>query len=127
MSEFRDQALKKLREGAKNVRGNKESAMKDAVRATLETFCTQDEEFAQAVVQGGDFPACMAAVARGVGSSISDLEAYKKAVQFYFPGAEIRMQMTIDLIGAAAATETAPAPEEQKKPESIILDFTQFL
>ena len=126
MSEFRDQALKKLREGAKNVRGNKESAMKDAVRATLETFCTQDEEFAQAVVQGGDFPACMAAVARGVGSSISDLEAYKKAVQFYFPGAEIRMQMTIDLIGAVAVKE-APAPAEQKKPENIILDFTEFL
>ena len=126
MSGYRDEALKKLREGAKNVRGNKESAMKDAVRATLETFCTQDEEFAQAVVQGGDFPACMAAVARGVGSSISDLEAYKKAVQFYFPGAEIRMQMTIDLIGAAAAEE-APAPAEQKKPENIILDFTEFL
>lgn len=126
MSGYRDEALKKLREGAKNVRGNKESAMKDAVRATLETFCTQDEEFAQAVVQGGDFPACMAAVARGVGSSISDLEAYKKAVQFYFPGAEIRMQMTIDLIGAAAA-KAEPAPTEQKKPESIILDFTQFL
>ena len=123
---FRDEALKKLREGAKNVRGNKESAMKDAVRATLETFCTQDEEFAQAVVQGGDFPACMAAVARGVGSSISDLEAYKKAVQFYFPGAEIRMQMTIDLIGAAAVKET-PAPAEQEKPENIILDFTEFL
>ena len=126
MSEFRDEALKKLREGAKNVRGNKESAMKDAVRATLETFCTQDEEFAQAVVQGGDFQACMAAVARGVGSSISDLEAYKKAVQFYFPGAEIRMQMTIDLIGAAAV-KAEPAPTEQKKPENIILDFTEFL
>ena len=126
MSGYRDEALKKLREGAKNVRGNKESAMKDAVRATLETFCTQDEEFAQAVVQGGDFPACMAAVARGVGSSISDLEAYKKAVQFYFPGAEIRMQMTIDLIGAAAV-KAAPAPTEQKKPENIILDFTEFL
>jgi hypothetical protein len=126
MSEFRDQALKKLREGAKNVRGNKESAMKDAVRATLETFCTQNEEFAQAVMQGGDFPACMAAVARGVGSSISDLEAYKKAVQFYFPGAEIRMQMTIDLIGAAAV-KAEPAPAEQKKPENIILDFTEFL
>lgn len=126
MSEFRDQAMKKLREGAKNVRGNKESVMKDAVRATLETFCTQDEEFAQAVVQGGDFPACMAAVARGVGSSISDLEAYKKAVQFYFPGAEIRMQMTIDLIGAAAV-KAEPAPTEQKKPENIILDFTEFL
>lgn len=126
MSGYRDEALKKLREGAKSVRGQKELAMKDAVRATLETFCTQDEEFAQAVVQGGDFPSCMAAVAKGVGGSISDLEAYRKAVQFYFPGAEIRMQMTIDLIGAAAA---APEPEktEAKKPESIILDFTQFL
>ena len=80
MSGYRDEALKKLREGAKNVKGQKETAMKEAVRATLETFCTQDEEFAQAVAQGGDFPACMAAVARGVGSSISDLEAYKKAV-----------------------------------------------
>lgn len=128
MSEFRDEAMKKLREGAKNVRGRKEMAMKEAVRATLENFCTQDEEFAQAVVQGGDFASCMAAVAKGVRNSISDLEAYKKAVQFYFPGAEIRMQMTIDLIGDAAA---APAPEkkepERKKPEGIILDFTQFL
>ena len=127
MNEFRDQALKKLREGAKNVRGSKETAMKDAVRATLETFCTQDEEFAQAVVQGGDFQACMAAVAKGVGGSISDLEAYRKAVQFYFPGAEIRMQMTIDLIGAAAASSPETKEPEQKKPENIVLDFTEFL
>ena len=128
MSEFRDEALKKLREGAKNVRGSKETAMKEAVRATLETFCTQDEEFAQAVVQGGSFPDCMTTVAKGVGGHISDLEAYKKAVQFYFPGAEIRMQMTIDLIGAAAKErEPQAAKAEEKKPESIILDFTEFL
>ena len=127
MSEFRDEALKKLREGAKNVRGRKETAMKEAVRATLETFCTQDEEFAQAVVQGGSFPDCMKAVAKGVGGHISDLEAYKKAVQFYFPGAEIRMQMTIDLIGAAAASSPETKEPERKKPENIVLDFTEFL
>ena len=127
MSEFRDEALKKLREGAKNVRGSKETAMKEAVRATLETFCTQDEEFAQAVVQGGSFPDCMKAVAKGVGGHISDLEAYKKAVQFYFPGAEIRMQMTIDLIGAAAASSPETKEPERKKPENIVLDFTEFL
>lgn len=130
MSEFRDEALKKLREGAKNVRGSKETAMKEAVRATLETFCTQDEEFAQAVVQGGSFSDCMTAVAKGVGGHISDLEAYKKAVQFYFPGAEIRMQMTIDLIGAAAAKEPEPyTPKHAStaKPENIVLDFTEFL
>ena len=130
MSDFRDEALKKLREGAKSVRGSKEMAMKEAVRATLETFCTQDEEFAQAVVQGGSFSDCMTAVAKGVGGHISDLEAYKKAVQFYFPGAEIRMQMTIDLIGAAAAKEPEPyTPKHASntKPENIVLDFTEFL
>ena len=37
----------------------------------------------------------MASVAKDVGSSISDLDAYKKAVQFYFPGAEIEFQMKI--------------------------------
>jgi len=127
MSEFRDEALKKLREGAKNVRGSKETAMKEAVRATLETFCTQDEEFAQAVVQGGSFSDCMTAVAKGVGGHISDLEAYKKAVQFYFPGAEVRMQLTIDLIGSAAGTETAKTePVAEEKPKIISLNLADF-
>ena len=121
MSEFRDQALEKLRKEAGAVSGSKEKVMAPSVRATLENFIGQDEEFAQAVVQGGTFKDCMAAVAMGVGASISDLEAYRKAVQFYFPGAEIRMQMTIDLVGAAAD------PTETEKPAGILLDFTQFL
>ena len=129
MSEFRDQALEKLRKEAAAVSGSKERAMSEAVWATLETFCTQDEEFAQAVVQGGSFPDCMKAVAKGVGGHISDLEAYKKAVQFYFPGAEIRMQMTIDLIGAAAKEPEPYTPKHASsaKPENIVLDFTEFL
>ena len=127
MSEFRDQALEKLRKEAVAVSGSKERAMMDAVRATLENFAGQEEEFAQAIVQGGSFPDCMKAVAKGVGMSISDLEAYRKAVQFYFPGAEIRMQMTIDLIGAAAGVEPQAAKAEEKKPENIVLDFTEFL
>ena len=128
MSEFRDQALEKLRKEAAAVSGSKERAMSEAVRATLENFAGQEEEFAQAIVQGGSFADCMKAVAKGVGASISDLEAYKKAVQFYFPGAEIRMQMTIDLIGAAAAVPATEEKEpERKKPENIILDFTEFL
>ena len=130
MNEFRDQALEKLRKEAAAVSGSKERAMSEAVRATLENFAGQEEEFAQAIVQGGSFPDCMKAVAKGVGASISDLEAYKKAVQFYFPGAEIRMQMTIDLIGAAAAKEPEPyTPKHAStaKPENIVLDFTEFL
>lgn len=127
MSEFLEQALKKLAENDKAGRfNNKAAAMKKEVRKALEEFCRQDEEFAQAVVQGGNFVECMEAVAKGVGSSISDLEAYRRAVRFYFPGAEIRMQMTVDLIGDAGKPDTAPAGSTAPA-AGLILDFTQFL
>lgn len=72
MNEFLDQALNKL---AETVSGQKENAMAPSVREALTDFCRQDAEFAQAVAQGGSFKECMAAVAKGVGGSISDLEA----------------------------------------------------
>ena len=102
MDNWATQAVKKLEGEKKGITGSKERAMADAVFTAIKDFCVQDEEFAQAVVQGGTFGECMKKVAGGVGNSISDLEAYKKAVQFYFPGAEVRMQLTIDLIGDAA-------------------------
>ena len=83
MSSWYEQAQEKLKQGAKKVKGQREGAMKGPVKETLLDFCRQNEEFAQAVAQGGSFPECMTAVAKGVGSSISDLEAYKKAVSFY--------------------------------------------
>ncbi len=107
------EALAKLSD-SKGVKGQKEKAMAPLVAQQLKSFCRQDAEFAQAVVQGGSFAECMSAVAKGVGQSISDLEAYKKAVGFYFPGAQIKMQMTIDLIGDAALPE--PAAEAQAAP-----------
>ena len=122
MSDFLEKAIAKLDEGHKS--GNFDryaTAMKTAVRDALKDFCRQDEEFAQAVAQGGSFADCMKAVAKNCGSSISDLEAYRRAVRFYFPGAEIRMQMTIDLIGEAAQQDSG------KPANAMILDFTQFL
>jgi len=100
MNGWYEQAKEKLEKGAKEIKGSKAVAMKVAVKDTLLDFCKQDEEFAQAVVQGGSFADCMAAVAKGVGSSISDLDAYKRAVSFYFPGAAVHMHMTIDLCGS---------------------------
>ena len=132
MSEFLDAALKKLDGEFKSGSYDKyASAMKKAVRETIETFCKQDEEFAQAVAQGGSFSDCMKAVAKNCGSSISDLEAYRRAVQFYFPGAEIRWTMTVDLIGTAgdpsAALRSARDDRRDENKAGIILDFTQFL
>ena len=128
MSEFRNEALKKLQEGARNGRYDRyASAMKVEVLRQLESFVEQNDEFAQAVVQGGSFEDCMKAVAKSCGQSLSDLEAYQRAVSFYFPGAKVHSHMTIDLIGdAAKEPETAAAPK-QEKPKSIILDISEFL
>jgi hypothetical protein len=127
MNRWATEAISKLKEGKKKVSGQKEKFMAPAVAAQLESFCRQDAEFAQAVVQGGTFSDCMKAVADGVGNCISDLDAYKKAVQFYFPGAEVKMQLTIDLIGAAAGAqepEAIPVAEPaEEKPKVISLDM----
>lgn len=117
MESYYKQACEKL--SASKITGQREKVMSVLVAQTLRDFCDQSEEFAQAVSQGGSFQECMNHVARGVGNAISDFEAYKKAVQFYFPGADIRMQMTIDLIGGAG--------ELEKKPEGIILNLEDLL
>ena len=127
MNNYASQAVKKLTDEKGKVAGNKEKAMAGAVFAAIKDFCLQDEEFAQAVVQGGSFANCMKRVASGVGSSISDLEAYKKAVQFYFPGAEVKTQLTIDLIGKAAVKkEEAETPAQEGAP-SLILNLADYL
>lgn len=118
MTSYQDQAIKKIRT-AKMPVGQKASAVAPAVADALVDFCRQDEEFAQAVAQGGSFADCVAAVVKGVGSCISDLEAYRRAVQFYFPGADIKMQMTIDLCPQAGTPEEPTVPNKG----GIVLDF----
>jgi hypothetical protein len=96
--------------------------MKKPVADTLINFCKQDEEFSQAIVQSDKtFRNCMDNVASGVSSGISDLDAYRKAVQFYFPGADIRMKMTIDLCASVNDGE------DDEPKDAIVLDLADFL
>jgi len=97
--------------------------MKNTVCEALDGFCKQDGEFAQAVVQGGTFEDCMKAVAKNCGSSISDLEAFRRAVQFYFPGADVRFRMSVNLCAGAGAEEPELTPEAGYK----LLDLEDFL
>lgn len=116
-NEFLPAALERLKKEAGTASGQKEKAMAGAVRKALEDFCYQEPEFAQAIVQGGSFKDCMAAVAKGVGTSISDSEAFAKAARFYFPGSRVRVVMEIDLVGDAAGAEgdrIATAPSEPR-------------
>lgn len=105
---YKEQAIEKLGNERKSFKSGdrKASAVKDAVADTLKTFCQQDEEFAQAVVQTDKtLSDCCTKIMKGTGNSISDLEVYKKAVNFYFPGADIKMTMEIDPIGSATKSQ----------------------
>ena len=120
MNEFENKAIERLdlelKEGTFDRYAD---IMKQGVHDALVDFCRQDEEFAQAVVQGGTFTDCMKAVAKNCGHGISDLEAYRRAVKFYFPGAEIEFQMAIYLC-------EADKPVDKDRADSIIVNFDDF-
>lgn len=122
MNEYLQAALERLDKEFKDGKSLNKYAgvMAEPVKKQLEDFCRQDGEFAQAVAQGGTFKECMTAVTKGVGSSLSDIEAYERAVRFYFPGARIRFQMTVDLVGDAAG-KTVDKPKD-----GIVLSLADF-
>lgn len=124
MSEYLAQALERLDKEFKDGKALNRYAgvMAEPVKKQLEDFCRQDGEFAQAVAQGGTFKDCMAAVTKGVGSALSDVDAYERAVRFYFPGSRIRFQMTVDLVGDAAGEDEAAA----KPKAGIVLNLADF-
>ena len=123
MEQWYTQASEKLaKEDKEGKFDHKGKAVLPAVKTTLLDFATQEAEFAQAIVQGGSLSDCISAVLKGVGGSISDLEVYKRAVAFYFPGADVRFSMEIDLAPAAAQSDNKP-----DKPKGLLLDLSAFL
>lgn len=96
--------------------------MKKGVLQALKDFCEQDEEFAQAVVQGGSFEDCMKAVAKNCGNGISDLTAYERAAQFYFPTSAVRFRMEIDLMPHAHDEEV-----DSTAHRAVVLNLADFL
>lgn len=131
MNEYLQAALERLEkefeDGKKLNRYSK--VMAGPVKKQLVAFCEQEPEFAQVVALGGSFKECMEAVTKGVRSSISDVDAYERAVRFYFPGSRIRFQLTVDLVGDAAGdiAEPGEAHVEDKPRAGIVLNLADFL
>ncbi len=123
MIDYQERALEKLEKEYKAGSYDKyASAMKSAVLKALKDFVKQDAEFAQAVVQGGSFEDCMKAVGKCVkGNSISDAEAWGAAVRFYFPGAEIRVTMEIDLCASVRDKN-----DEATGADTKLIDLSEF-
>lgn len=114
---WKEEALAKLEREYKDGKYDRYGeAMKSAVRDALADFCRQDDEFAQAVAQGGSFSECMKAVAKNCGQSMSDLEAYRRAAAFYFKGSDVVFRMEIRLVS-----------ERTEKAKPVILNLMDFV
>lgn len=126
-----NQAIKKIITELQSFEGGKiEKVIKNRCAEVLQDFCRQEQEIAQAIVQSDKtFSNCMTAVAKNVkDNSISDIDAFRAMVQFYFPTADIHMHMTIDTCGNIPGAPPiimsnggqSPKPETKK---SLTLSF----
>lgn len=130
MSEYKDEAIKKLqREDAAAKYDRYGQAMHGYIRARLEEFCNQDDEFAQAIAQGGSFEDCIKAVCNKIGQSISDFKAVSRAVKFYFPDKKVlfRMEIVDEQQPETPPAVRAEAPGNPAKGGGIIIDLGDFL
>ena len=110
-------ALDKLEEGAKEKINDKYGAViKTYVHSALAGFCKQNESFAQAVIDGGTFADCIKYCAEGIGGNtgISDIDIYRRAVHFYFPGAQVDFHISIITEGAETRIHEEPEREKMK-------------
>lgn len=127
------------------------NAVKQEVFNAVMSFCGQSAEFAQAVEQSSKtFGQCCEAVVKNVtGGSLSDIEAFRRAADFYFPGAKIEFRMVIHMSeweepgeapaveesadfqtsGDVPKTDETAAEEVKPKPEKtgIVLDLFDLL
>lgn len=113
----------------KGIKGNYQSAIASETAKALRLFCEQEQEFEQAIEDSGkSFSDCLNSIVKGIKRSISDLDVFKRAVNFYFPGATVHFQMCIDLVGDAAEKQhDPPITMTQNKPSSLGLSLDDLL
>ena len=126
---MKDQAIEKLKKELKEMKGKASPHAQAVASATCEAlcgFCSQQEEFAQAVMQTGKslLLVCEAAV-KGAGSSISDLEVYRRAVAEYFPGAVVDCVMTVRM--SEHEEPEAQIAGRAEKPDVLSLDLFDLM
>ena len=126
MSDIVTEAKEKLAREHKAARYDQYARiMKDGVKKTLVQFCEQSEVFAEKVAHGKSFEECMKAVAKNCGTGLSDVDAYKRAVNFYMPGAKIKAHLEI-ITGETAMPEREQPAAEPVQQDGII-DLSAFL
>ena len=100
------------------------SAIAEPVKKALAQFCTQQEEFSRAVLDGGTTEDCINAVVKRITgkTSVSDLDVYQAAAEFFFPGAKIEFRMLLHMSEYELLEDKTPEPEQPKRSIDLSLD-----
>lgn len=124
--DWRAKAKAKLEAEDKLFKGGRAAkSVQSYVLRTLLGFVDQEPRFAEVVCNTQrTFSECCAAVVNGAGEVLSDLETYRRAVQFYFPNAEVSFSMNIKLTGAPPTEAEMQAPATVK-PEDASPNVTK--
>lgn len=117
--DFRQLAIDKLDAERKEMKpSGAVEVMYIEVANALKNFCEQDNSFAKVVYKTKrSFNDCMQSVAKGVGRGISDIDAYRKAIQFYFPNANIEYLIKITIDGDEPDEKYINKEEKKPKPK----------
>ncbi|MBQ1349054.1 MAG: hypothetical protein IIY61_00170 [Ruminococcus sp.] len=119
MTDTQKIAVEKINQACKTYKGGRHgSVVARPVADTLMRFCEENEDFAAVIAETDKtFSDCIVEVVRGVGNAIADIEAYRRAVKFYFPEAEIIVDMRIILSGGGVEkpVETVDNSQEETK------------
>ena len=119
-------AITKLTDELASFKGNRYGeVVKDAVAEALMDFCNKSDIFASIIATSKHtLSDCVKEIMEGCGVAISDIEAYRRAVQFYCPEANVSFDMVIELPGGANGTASA---ESDASDEPKIINIFDIL
>lgn len=130
MNEMIQKAIDKLNEESKNANhlSTRAKLVISSVHTTLQTFCEQNAEFAQAVVQTDKTLAeCVEETVKNASQAISDIDVYRKAADFYFSGATVEFKMIIKLGDDGFSNEQTANENAKPKELELSLDLDKLL
>ncbi len=93
------------------------------VKEALISFCNQNSEFSRAVLRSTrNIGECIKSIVSGNPRALSDVEAYRRAVKFYFSTATINFNMTIDLGDGGFSNDGITAAKEAPRRLELSID-----
>lgn len=99
--------------------GQKEKAISKFAAETVTHFCQESPQFAQVVYKTRrTLSDCCAEVMKGTGNYVSDIDVYRGIVRAYFPNADVKFLMNIEINGAAPSEEEMAKLPEKPKPKA---------